>query len=236
MARALARWSSDRGMAICAWFKLCDYPTWVSTALQQKATSRTAARLSVVTGEHGVIATFQMAGNYTRKAAADAAGESTNGEAKCQGPTPATTRRGFRPRFSKRPLRAPHRAFRWSPTTNMRPPPSRWPALRPKEAAGVAGGNANGEAELEPCPLASRRRRRPKSPAPNGQRGPVSPPEGELTQRPGPLAPPEKTRPAQDGARRRESLAQPHHRVSAAVPTPSSGIEEGGCSPVKRLS
>ena len=43
--------------------------------LQQKTTSRTTARLPVVTDDHGAVETFQLAGTYSRQAAADVAEE-----------------------------------------------------------------------------------------------------------------------------------------------------------------
>ena len=54
------------------------YPTCVSTALQQKAPSRTAARLPVVTGDHNAAATSQLARTYIRQAAAAVTEENAN--------------------------------------------------------------------------------------------------------------------------------------------------------------
>ena len=75
MVQALARCRSDRSVAACARLSPDDYSTWVSTTLQQKTTSRTTARLPVVTDDHGAVETFQLAGTYSRQAAADVAEE-----------------------------------------------------------------------------------------------------------------------------------------------------------------
>ena len=77
MIQALARLRSGKSVAIYARLNPDDYSTWVSTALQQKTTSRTTAHLPVAIDDHGTVAAFQLASIYFRQAAADVAGEST---------------------------------------------------------------------------------------------------------------------------------------------------------------
>jgi hypothetical protein len=68
--QALARWRSDRSVAIYARLNPSDYAAWVAKALQQKTTSTTAARLPVIDA-HDAVATFQAAGAHFRAAAID---------------------------------------------------------------------------------------------------------------------------------------------------------------------
>ena len=70
MIQALARWRSDRSVAIYARLNPKDYAAWVAKALQQKTTSTTAARLPVIDA-HDAVATFQAAGAHFRAAAID---------------------------------------------------------------------------------------------------------------------------------------------------------------------
>ena len=55
-----------------------DYPTWVSTVLQQKTTSRTTAHVPVVTDSHDAAAAFQMADTHFQQAAAGVAKENAS--------------------------------------------------------------------------------------------------------------------------------------------------------------
>ena len=74
MIQALARWRSDKSVAIYARLNPDDYAAWVSKALQQTTTSTTAARLPVI-DDHDAVATFQAASAHFRAAADhDAAG------------------------------------------------------------------------------------------------------------------------------------------------------------------
>jgi hypothetical protein len=68
MIQALARWRSDRSVAIYARLNPSDYAAWVTKALQQKTTSTTTARLPVI-DDHDAVATFQAAGAHFRAAA-----------------------------------------------------------------------------------------------------------------------------------------------------------------------
>ena len=74
MIQALARWRSDKSVAIYvdyyARLNSSDYAAWVAKALQQKTTSTTAARLPVIDA-HDAVATFQAAGALFRAAAID---------------------------------------------------------------------------------------------------------------------------------------------------------------------
>jgi hypothetical protein len=62
MIQALARWRSDKSIAIYARLNPDDYAAWVAKALKQKTTSTTTARLPVI-DDHDAVATFQSAGN-----------------------------------------------------------------------------------------------------------------------------------------------------------------------------
>ena len=70
MIQALARWRSDRSVAIYARLNPGDYAAWVAKALQQKTTSTAAARLPVIDA-HDAVVTSQAADAYFRAAAID---------------------------------------------------------------------------------------------------------------------------------------------------------------------
>ena len=72
MIQALARWRSDKSVAIYARLNPNDYAGWVTKALQQKTTSRTAARLPVVIDDHDNVATYQLACTHAQRRAAAA--------------------------------------------------------------------------------------------------------------------------------------------------------------------
>ena len=72
MIQALARWRSDKSIAIYARLNPGDYAAWVAKALLQKTTSTTTARLPFVIDAHDAVATFQSAAGHFREAAADA--------------------------------------------------------------------------------------------------------------------------------------------------------------------
>ena len=71
MIQALSRWRSDKSVAIYARLNPNDYAGWVTKALQQKTTSRTAARLPVVIDDHDNVATFQLACTHAQRKEAD---------------------------------------------------------------------------------------------------------------------------------------------------------------------
>jgi len=64
MIQALARWRSDRSVAIYARLNPSEYSGWVTKAMQQTTTSRTVARVPVIDA-HDAVATFQSAGSYS---------------------------------------------------------------------------------------------------------------------------------------------------------------------------
>jgi len=68
MIQALARWRSDKSVAIYARLNPSEYSGWVVKAMRQTTTSRTVARMPVIDA-HDAVATFQSAGTYFRAAA-----------------------------------------------------------------------------------------------------------------------------------------------------------------------
>jgi hypothetical protein len=68
MIQALARWRSDKSVAIYARLNPSEYSGWVAKAMRQTTTSRTVARMPVIDA-HDAVATFQSAGTYFRAAA-----------------------------------------------------------------------------------------------------------------------------------------------------------------------
>ena len=66
MIQALARWRSDKSVAIYARLNPTDYAGWVTKALQQKTTSRTAARLPVVIDDHDDVAHLLECSHHQR--------------------------------------------------------------------------------------------------------------------------------------------------------------------------
>ena len=66
MTQALARWRSDKSVAIYARLNPTDYAGWVTKALQQKTTSRTAARLPVVIDDHDDVARLLECSDHQR--------------------------------------------------------------------------------------------------------------------------------------------------------------------------
>jgi len=68
MIQALARWRSDRSAAIYARLNPSEYSGWVSKVMRQTTTSRTVARMPVISA-HDAVATFLSAGTYFRAAA-----------------------------------------------------------------------------------------------------------------------------------------------------------------------
>jgi hypothetical protein len=70
MIQALARWRSDKSVAIYARLNPGDYTSWVAKALLQETTSTTTARLPIIDA-HDAVATFEAAGAHFRAATAD---------------------------------------------------------------------------------------------------------------------------------------------------------------------
>lgn len=70
MIQALARWRSDKSVAIYARLNPEDYAGWVAKALQQDTTSTTTARLPTIDA-HDAVATFPNARGHFRDAAAE---------------------------------------------------------------------------------------------------------------------------------------------------------------------
>ena len=71
MIQALARWRSDKSVAIYARLNPEDYTSWVAKALQQETTSTTTARMPVVIDDHERVAMLQAVGAlYTEAATA----------------------------------------------------------------------------------------------------------------------------------------------------------------------
>jgi len=68
MIQALARWCSDKSVAIYARLNPSEYSGWVVKAMRQPTTSRTVARMPVIDA-HDAAATFQSAGTNFRAAA-----------------------------------------------------------------------------------------------------------------------------------------------------------------------
>ena len=68
MIQALARWRSDKSVAIYARLNPSEYSGWVSKAMRQTTTSRTVARMPMIDA-HDAAAAFQLAGTYLRAAA-----------------------------------------------------------------------------------------------------------------------------------------------------------------------
>ena len=69
MIQALARWRSDKSVAIYARLNPGDYTAWVAKALLQETTSTTTARLPIIDA-HEAVATFEAASAHFRAAAA----------------------------------------------------------------------------------------------------------------------------------------------------------------------
>jgi len=67
MIQALARWRSDKSVAIYARLNPDDYASWVAKALRQQTTSSTTARLPVIDADNA-IATFQHAATHFKNA------------------------------------------------------------------------------------------------------------------------------------------------------------------------
>ena len=66
MIQALARWRSDKSVAIYARLNPTDHSGWVTKALQQKTTSRTASRLPVVIDDHDDVAHLLECSHHQR--------------------------------------------------------------------------------------------------------------------------------------------------------------------------
>ena len=70
MIQALARWRSDKSVAIYARLNPEDYAGWVAKALQQDTTPTTTVRLPAIDA-HDAVATFPIARGHFRDAAAE---------------------------------------------------------------------------------------------------------------------------------------------------------------------
>ena len=68
MIQALARWRSDKSIAIYARLNPDDYAAWVAKALRQHTTSTTTARLPFIIDADDAVATFQHAATHFKDA------------------------------------------------------------------------------------------------------------------------------------------------------------------------
>ena len=64
----MARWRSDKSIAIYARLNPDDYAAWVAKALRQHTTSTTTARLPFIIDADDAVATFQRAAAHFKDA------------------------------------------------------------------------------------------------------------------------------------------------------------------------